>query len=177
MVHDNLGAAFLRKGELDQAMAQFQKALELKPDYASSHNNLAIVLLHENRVDEAIAHLQKALEIQPGNELALKNLNRVAWLLATCPDASIRNGPKAVELARQADELTGGANPMVAGTLAAAYAEAGRFADAVAAVRRATQAAEAQGDGVTADALRTQMRSYEANQPFRDDAGRSAPKR
>ena len=57
--------------------------------------------------------------------------NDLAWLLATCPDNSVRNGQKAVELAQQAVQLSNGRSPEILDTLAAAYAEAGRFHEAV----------------------------------------------
>ena len=91
---------------------------------------------------------QQSLEIKPDQPSVQNNL---AWLLATTPDASLRNGAKAVELAEQARQLTEGGNPMVLHTLAAAYAEAGRYADATTTARRALEAAAAQkNDDLTA---------------------------
>jgi tetratricopeptide (TPR) repeat protein len=92
--------------------------------------------------------------------------NNLARLLATCPQASLRNGNKAVELAQRANQLTGDGNPVVLGTLAAAYAEAGRFPEAVATAERALQAAETQSNTALADAIRSQMKLYQAGLPF-----------
>ena len=74
-------------------------------------------------------------------------------MLTTCPQASLRNGNKAVELAQRANQLTGGGNPVVPGTFAAAYAEARRFPEAVETVQRALQLAETQSNSVLADAV------------------------
>ena len=161
--HNNLGKALLQKGNVDEAIAHFQKALQLAPDYAKAHNNLGQALLQKGSVDEAIAHFQKALQISPDYAEAQNNL---AWVLATCSQASLRNGKQAVELAQRANHLTGDGNPVVLGTLAAAYAEAGRFPEAVATAQRALQLAGTQSNTALADALRSQLKLYQAGLPF-----------
>ena len=161
--HNNLGNALLQKGSVDEAIAHYQKALQINPDYAEAHNNLGNALLQKGKVDEAIVHYQKALQINPDYAEAQNNL---AWVLATCPQASLRNGNKAVELAQRANQLTGDGNPVVLGTLAAAYAEAGRFPEAVATAQRALQLAETQSNTALADAIRSQMKLYQAGVPF-----------
>ena len=95
-VHDNLGSALLQKGRVDEAIIQCQMALEIRPDDAEAQINLGIAFFKKGRVDEAIARFQKAMEISPGNPKACHNLTHMAWVLATCPDASIRNGAKAI---------------------------------------------------------------------------------
>ena len=137
--HNNLGIALLQKGNVDEAIIHFQKALQIKPDDAEAHNNLGKALLQKGSVAEAITHFQKALQIKPDNAEAQNNL---AWVLATAPQASLRNGPQAVALAQQANQLAGAENPIVLRTLAAAYAETGRFPEAVATAQRALQLAE-----------------------------------
>ena len=161
--HNNLGGALLQKGNLDEAIAHYQKALQINPDYADAHNNLGLVLLQRGKADEAIAHFQKALQITPDYADAQNNLARV---LATCPQASLRNGNQAVELAQRANQLTGDGNPVVLGTLAAAYAEAGRFPEAVATAQRALQLAGTQSNTALADVLRSQLKLYQAGRPF-----------
>ena len=71
-------------------------------------------------------------------------MNCLAWVLATCPEASVRNGAEAVELARRAVKLSDGREPAILGTLAAAYAEAGRFPEAVQTARKALELATQQ---------------------------------
>ena len=160
---NNLGNALLQKGNVAEAIAHFQRALQIKPGYAGTHYNLGNALLKMGNVDEAISHYQKALQIKPDYAEAQ---NTLAWVLATCPQASLRNGNKAVKLAQRANQLTGDGNPVVLGTLAAAYAEAGRFPEAVATAQRALQVAETQSNPALADAIRSQMKLYQAGLPF-----------
>ena len=148
---------------MEEAISQFQKALEIKPDYAEAHYNLGNAFLQQGRMEEAIAQFQKALTINPDYVAAQNNM---AWVLATCPQASLRNGIKAVGLAERANQLTGGKNPVILATLAAAYAEAGRFPEAIETVRRAMQLAETQSNTALAGALQSQLKLYQAGIPF-----------
>jgi tetratricopeptide (TPR) repeat protein len=161
--HYNLGNALLQRGDIDEAIAHYQQALQVKHDYAEAHNNLGYALLQKGNVDEAIAHYQQALQIRPDYAKALNNL---AWALAACPQASLRNGNKAVELAQRANQLAGNGNPDFLDTLAIAYADAGRFPEAVETARRALQLAEAQSSASLADAIRSQLELYQAGKPF-----------
>ena len=159
-----LGLACVQKGQLDEAIAHFRKTIEMNPDHAQAHNNLGRALLQEGRVDEAIVHFQKALAIAPGTAEFQNNL---AWVLATCPIASFRNGDRAVDLAQSANQLTGDANPDMLGTLAAAYAETGQFPQAIATVQRAIQLAGDQNNSVLAGTLQKHLASYQAGLPLR----------
>jgi tetratricopeptide (TPR) repeat protein len=165
--HINLGNILLQKGRVAEAIAQFQKALELNPDDANAQDNLANAFLREGNMAEAITHYQEALRRQPSDPAIQNNM---AWLLATCPEASLRDGRKAVELAQQADGLTGGKNPVILHTLAAALAEAGRFSEAVEIAQRALQLAEAQSKSTLGLALQSEIKLYQAGRPFHSDA-------
>jgi tetratricopeptide (TPR) repeat protein len=161
--HLNLGSVLLQDGILDEAINHFQKALQLNPENATAHFNLATMLRRTGRVNEAINHFQKALQIKPDDP---EIQNSLAWLLATCPQASLRNGNKAVELARQANGLTGGENPIILQTLAAGCAEAGRFSEAVETAQRALRLAEAQSNTVLAGQLQSELKLYQAGSAF-----------
>jgi len=148
---------------MDEAISQYQKAVEIKPDFEDAQMNLGNSFFRQGRMDEAIAQYQKALQIKPDSAEAQ---NYLAWLLATCPQARLRNGNKAVELAEQASQLTGGGNPFILGTLAAAYAEVGRFSEAVETAQRALRLAEAQPNPGLAGALQSEIKLYQAGSPF-----------
>ncbi len=162
---NDLGTALFQKGGTDEAIAQFQQALQIEPDYANAHYNLAIALVQKGRVTDAITHYQQALQIWPNYWQAQNNL---ALLLATLPQASQRDGPKAVELATKAVQITGEDNPIVLGTLAAAYAEAGRFPEAIATARRGAELADTQHQPGMVAVLQAQLKLYQAGSPLHD---------
>ena len=163
--HNNLANALLGKGRTDDAIVHFQQALKLEPNLAEAHNNLANAFLQKGQVAEAVTHYQAALAAVPNHPYLLNNL---AWVLAACPEASIRDGARAVQLAQQAERISAGKDPVLLGTLAAAYAEAGRFAEAVATAQRALELATAQTNTAQVEALRGRLKLYEAGSPFRD---------
>src|SRR5208282_4190782 len=137
---NNLGDALLRTGRIEEAIAQFQEAVNLLPHSTMVRNNLGDAYLRQGQVNEAMAQFQKTLEFEPNNVDACRYM---AWVLATCPEPTLRNGVKAVELAQAANQLSGGGDAEITSTLAAAYAEAGRFPEAVATARQALQLATA----------------------------------
>jgi tetratricopeptide (TPR) repeat protein len=161
----NLGNALFQKGRLDEAIAQYQKALEIKPDYAQAHYNLGNALLQKGRDGEAISHFEQALQIEPNDP---KVQNNLAWLLAISPQASLRDGGKAVELARRANAQTGGNNPFILRTLAAALAETGQFSEAVDTAQRAARLAGEQSETALGAQLQSEMELYRRARPFHD---------
>jgi len=161
---NNLGNALFKKGDVAGAIAQYQKALRINPDYAEASYNLANTFCQTGKTEEAIAYYQKALQINPNYVEVQNNLAR---LLATCPQASLRNGNQAVSLAQRANQLTGNENPIVRDTLAAAYAEDGQFSNAVETAQSALQLAQAQSNPGLADAIRSRLKLYQAGRPFR----------
>ena len=146
--------------------------MQLKPDDAKAHSNLGRALSEKGRFDEAITQLQQTLQIKPDHPEAHNNL---AWLLATCPQASLRNGAEAVEHAEQANRLSGGKQPDVLDTLAAAYAEAGQFPEAVTSACKALELARQQNKRALVDALRAHIALYEAGKPYHQTPAASAP--
>lgn len=157
-VRVNLGNALLNKGEVDEALDQLEKASAIQPD-ARAHNSLGSALRQKGRFDEAIAHYEKAVQMAPQSSALCRNL---AWLLATCPDPSLRNGPRAVELAERAEQLSGGRDPEMIHTLAAGYAQEGQFSKAVITAQRALELATAQGNAALARTLRDEIVGYQA---------------
>jgi tetratricopeptide (TPR) repeat protein len=170
--HYNLGLALARRGQVDEAVTHFQQALKIKPDYALAHYQLGIGLATRRQFAEAMLHYRKALEIKPDYAAVHNN---VAWLLATCPQASLRNGAEAIKHAQQANRLNGGRQPELLDTLAAAYAEAGRFPEALSTARKALDLATRQKAQVIADTLRARIALYEAGKPYRQTPAASTP--
>jgi tetratricopeptide (TPR) repeat protein len=160
-----LGGALAAKGQLDDALVPLQKAVTIRPDLAVACADLASVFLAKGQHAEAVAYYQKALDLDPRSLTALNNL---AWLFATSPDPSIRHGPKAVTLAEQAVQISGGADPFYLHKLAAAYAATGRFSQAVETAQRALQLATEQGNSALAGELRRNISGYRTNNPLID---------
>jgi Flp pilus assembly protein TadD len=157
--------ALFQLGRVDEAIAHFRSALEADPTVADIHNNLGAALVQKGQFEDAVAHYQKALELRPEYPGACNNL---AWVLATSPQSAIRNGARAVQLARQANQLTSGGNLVILRTLAAAYAEAGRFPEAIETANQALQLATTQGNSAWANTLQKETKLFQAGSPLRD---------
>jgi protein O-mannosyl-transferase len=170
--HYNLGNALARHGQLDEAIAHYEKVLTINPNHAPAHNNLGNALAACGQLNESIAHYWKALEISPGNP---NPCNSLAWILATCPEASRRSGTKAVEMAERAVKLSDGENPAILDTLAAAYAEAGRFPEAVETAQKASNQATRQNNKALAASIEVRRQLYEAKTPFREPPPAPSP--
>jgi tetratricopeptide (TPR) repeat protein len=163
LAHNNLGAILRKKGQVNEAIIQYQDAIENMPENESIHFNLAKALYEKGRVAEAIAQFQSALQLDPTDIEAENNL---AWLLATAPAPALRNGPKAVQLATQANDLSGGRNAVILGTLAAADAESGQFRQAVQNAQRAIDLAQAEGRPDLARKFIGELQRYKAGLPL-----------
>jgi tetratricopeptide (TPR) repeat protein len=168
-IHAELGNLLLRLGRRNEAAAHYRSVVKLSPGNPLAWNNLGVALAGGGRFDEALAAFQQALQRQPDCVEAQKNL---AWLRATCPLASLRNGGEAMEHARRADQLCGGKRADVLDVLAAAYAEAGRFPEALGTARKALDLAARQKAASMADVLRTRIALYEAGKPLHEPPGR-----
>ncbi len=171
--HNNLANAMAILGRLDEAIAHYQKALEVNRDYEAARDNLGFAESQRDKIRKTLAEKRELLRVRT-DDLAL--LNDTAWTLATNPNASIRNGPEAVELAQRAARLSDAREPAILGTLAAAYAEAGRFPEAVKSAEQALALATSQNNVALADALRVRIKLYQADSPYRDTQPPSGPK-
>ena len=193
--HFALGNALSRIGQVDESVLEYQRALAIKPDYAEADNNLAYTLLKSGRVADAITYFQQAVKIEQSYEAyynlgyayrlsgmaapAMASYRQalelqpqflpaqinLAWMLATWPDASARNGNEAVALAGRANQLANGTDPKILRTLAAAYAETGRFPEAAAAAKQALTLVPAQSN--LTNELQAEIQLYQKNLPLR----------
>ncbi len=165
-VHNGLGVSLVQKGRLDEAISHFEKAVALKPDYAEPYFNLGDTLFYlEGKAPEALAAWRAVLRIDPDHLAALR---QTAWVLATSPDVSLRDGTQAVAMAERAARLAGGEQPAILDTLAAAYAEAGRFSEAVQIATQLLELAHKQNNRRMVDTLEAKLALYRAGTPFRD---------
>jgi protein O-mannosyl-transferase len=159
----NLGTVLFEQGQIRDAIAQWQSALATQPNDAGFHTALGDAFLKGGLQKEAIGEYEHAARISSKDPLARNNL---AWLLATSSDPSIRDGDRAIEFAKQTVRLARGKDPTYLRTLAAAYAESGRFAEAKETAREALQAAERRSDSTLANALRDEIALYELGLPY-----------
>jgi tetratricopeptide (TPR) repeat protein len=167
IIHNDYGNALLRKGRVDEAIVQFQKALDsgVEDAYAPTiHYNLGNALRQKKLLSEAVAQYREALKRAPRLVAAQDNL---AWTLATAPDASLRNGSQALELATQANQLSGGRDPVILRTLAAAYAENGQFSKAFESAKSALDLAITQRNQALVEALQHDISLYQTGLPYR----------
>ena len=161
----NLGSVLFQQGRTDEAIAQWQKALATQPNDAGFHTALGNAFLQRGLQKDAIAEYEHAARISPHDPLARNNL---AWLLATSFDASIRDGNRAIEIAKQTVQLSGGKDPNYLRTLAAAYAEIGQFSEAIATAEQAIQIAIVQGKSKLTTILEKEVILYRAHTPLRE---------
>ena len=164
-VYSSMGAALLEIGRVNESLASLQKAIELDPKSSDAHYNLGNTFLQMGRAKDAVVHYQRALDLAPDDT---ETMNNLAWTLATSPDTLVRDGAKAVQVAERADSLTRNASPIISATLAAAYAEAGRFPDAVRTAQRAIQLCLNEGNNARAASIRIQLSAYKSGSAFRD---------
>jgi cytochrome c-type biogenesis protein CcmH/NrfG len=163
--HYSLGNELADEGKTQAAMREWETALEIEPSRADIHGRIAGDLSRQGDYAGAVTRYRRALQIDP--ELA-DVLNNLAWLLATCPEASQRNGPEAVQLAGKACELTRFRRTIMVGTLAAAYAEEGRLVEAVATAQKACALATDEGDRTLLARNQQLLELYRAGQPYHE---------
>jgi len=163
--HYVLGKFLLEQGQPNEALAEFQTALTIRQHYPPGEVGMATAWQALGNDGEALSHWRKAHAMDPSN---LNATLGAAWLLATAPEGSVRNGREALLLAQSADSAQTADDPTVLDTLAAAYAENGEFARAITAATHALALASEKGDTQLATAIRTHLSIYQQNRPWRD---------
>jgi len=196
--HINLGKALAMQNKFIEAESHFQTALDLRPNNAEAHAFYGSALAAQGKMPQAVQHLREAVRLQPNVETRLQLaamlratgdireaveqtrlalaarpnmpeiMSNLAWLLATSSDDSVRNGVEAVQSAEKACQLTDFKQARMVGALAAAYAEAGRFNDAVSAAQKAIELARSAGDMQFAGVNEQLLKLYQASRPYHE---------
>jgi tetratricopeptide (TPR) repeat protein len=181
VVHNILGTTLGDKGQVNEAISEFREAIRIKPDYGQAHYNLGYALFTKGQLDKAMAEFQEAIRLKPDYQARFDNLskimemNNLAWQLATGSDARIRDGAQAVELAERACKLTNYRIPIMVGTLAAAYAEAGWFDEAIATGQKACALASESGETNLLKSNQQLVALYQTHQPFHESSKAGSP--
>ncbi len=160
----NLAGALLQSGQIDTAIVHYRHAITLRPDISQPHLRLAEALQRSGEDSLAADHLETAIQLNPRDA---RSVLRLAWLRATSPDATARNGKQAVHLARQLNIATRNRDARVLDTLAAAYAEVGQYADAVRTAEQALQVIGPKAKDVAA-VIDGRLELYRANTKYRE---------
>ncbi|MFV1964839.1 MAG: tetratricopeptide repeat protein, partial [Pirellulaceae bacterium] len=160
----HLGALLLGSGQSKEAAEHLGEAVRIDPRDPFARFNLALAWLQEKQPEKAAIQLEHVVEREPSFLPALVSL---AVLRATSRDDALRNGEQAVTLAERAREFAGQDNSEVLHVLAAAYAEVGRFPDAVATAERAVHVAQRAGNEALATAMEQALQRYRSQEPLR----------
>ena len=160
IAHRGRGRVCHLLGRLDESIEHYDAAVQLAPDDAYAIASRADLLTDLGRYVDANDDYNRAIEIDAESAHAHSGS---AWLLATCPDSSIRNAELAMERARTAMELSGKEDALFFDTLAAAQASAGDFEAATKSVRQAIELASTD----ERDVFRDRLAMYQHAKPFR----------
>jgi protein O-mannosyl-transferase len=159
------------EGRNTEAVRHFQMSVSINPD-VDTCMDLATLDYALGNWRRVVTDLQRVLANKPDSSTKATALNNLAWVLATCPDSSVRNGPQAVRCAEQSCRLTGFKQTGAVNTLAAAYAEVGRFPDAIDTAEIAIKLATEAGDTRSAETARRLLAEYRNGKPWREGNGK-----
>ncbi len=163
--YTEIGVALAKQGRLEEALAILEKALACDSEHWSAHAALAGLHTAAGRLGDALREHREMLRVRPDDPVTANN---VAWILATSPDVRLRDPDTAIRLAHEVCRKTNWATSSALDTLAAAYAAAGQFDQAVATCRRAIEIAENQSLDSQVAPLKERLAGYERREPFVD---------
>ncbi|MEK6643089.1 MAG: tetratricopeptide repeat protein [Planctomycetota bacterium] len=167
----NYGMLHFRRGHMDDARAKFLAALAVDPAHAMTHYQLGCLLVSQGRSSEGLDEWRRAIrQVHP----QLDTMNNLAWILATADDDSLRNGSEAVAVAEQGCALTNRQDPALLDTLAAAYAEAKRFNDAVVTAEQSVARWRVMSAVDSEKEVARRLEGYRAGRPHRESINREA---
>jgi tetratricopeptide (TPR) repeat protein len=163
--HSNLAKALAKQGRLKEAINHWQQLVQLNPQEAVLHGNLGTAYRLLGQLDKAVLHWEEALRLKPDY---VSVLNKLAWLFATCENPNYRDAGRAVELAERGCKLTAYKEPKLLDTLAAAYAEAGKFDEAVRMAESAAELAKLSGQEQLAADIDNRLKLYRQKQVYHE---------
>jgi tetratricopeptide (TPR) repeat protein len=161
--YKNRGYAWSETKEYDKAIADYNEAIRLAPKYALAYYYRGKAWDHKKEYDKAIADYNEAVRIDPKDSYSYDSR---AWIWATCPDDKVRDGRKAVESATRACELSEWKERNDLDTLAASYAEAGDFKQAVKWLEAAIKLV-AESEAETRKDYQERLALYKDKKPYR----------
>jgi tetratricopeptide (TPR) repeat protein len=161
--HTKLANLLVLQGRAAEAMEHYYDAIKLNPDYQEGFYYLAATLARQKKLESAVTYLRVAIKLKPDDPVSLNDL---AWILATADRPRIRDLNEAITLARRACELSRQENPKYLDTLAVAYSETRRFAEAIETTRRAVAAAETTGQKKLAEIIQGRLKFYEQGRTY-----------
>ena len=170
--HNDLAVIWIRAGRPDQAVEQLRQALRLDPNNPNANYNLAITLASSGLIRQSLSYYRRAIQAKANWPEPMISLARI---LACCTEDGVRNGPDALRLAEEACRLTNHARPDALDTLAAAYAELGRFSDAVAVATKALELAKGTGQTDYAADIARRLEAYSSRRPWREQTPATNP--
>jgi len=162
--YNNIGVILARQKKDKEAIFHFYKALQIDSAYSGAYYNLGKIFTNQGKIEDAILNYRKTLHLDPDNTQALYNL---AWILATHENKEFRNGADAVRLAERLCKIIQYKQPLAFDALAAAYAETGRFDDAVLTAKKALKLALDQELEELSLGLKKRLQLYEKRHPYR----------
>jgi tetratricopeptide (TPR) repeat protein len=168
--HNNLGIVLAFRKKDKEAIFHLYEALRIDSDFVGAYYNLGIIYANQRNIEKAILHYKKALYFSPNMAQALYNL---IWILASCEDERFRNGEGAVRLAEKLCKITQYNQPLALDVLAAAYAETGKFDEAVTISKKALELALKQGPKELVLELKKRLQLYQAEHPYREGCAKN----
>jgi len=165
--HEQMGLLLVKQGKLEESLTHFEAALKQQNSSHSMLSSYGLALDQLGRTKTAVEIYRRSIELQPKQPEVLNNL---AWILATAAEPALRSGTEAVERAESACRLTEFKEARFIGTLAAAYAEAGRFDDAIRTAQRAIEQANAAKQPELAARNAELLERYRTRQPYHEPA-------
>ncbi|MBW2137559.1 MAG: fused MFS/spermidine synthase [Deltaproteobacteria bacterium] len=172
LLYFHLGNLHYESGMWNESIKYYSKGLRMDPSNEAAHYKTGNALVRQGRIAQAINHYSEVLNLNPNH---IDVLNNLAWIFATHRDPTFRNGPKAVQMAERASELGGHKRPDLLDTLAAAYAEAGRFEKARLTAQKAIKLSRATGHEKWVTDIEKRLQLYQSNRPFHEGLSFTTP--